>query len=86
LINAAQTSWGRTPAMSIAAAQANRIGLRGLLQLNNRKMSPTSQVRHAQLELLAAPPADTGGGPAWVFRDSEEPFDQIEDNARKGLC
>ena len=58
LIGAEHLSPGRTPAASDTKARNSSFELRGLLQSNNRQMPTTGQVRHDQLEMLAAPPTN----------------------------
>jgi len=47
---------GRTSAPCGIATQTSNLELRGFLQLNNRQMPATGQVRHGQVETLATPP------------------------------
>ncbi len=57
LISAVKIGPGRTPATNTAATQAGSLVLRDFLQLNNRQMSATGQVRHVQRDPLAALPS-----------------------------
>ncbi len=51
---AQQLPSGRTSAPCDTATPASNLELRGLFQINNRQMSPTSQVGHGQSDALPA--------------------------------